>query len=59
MNCDILCMYSCVHSFYTVYGLTGIVGLFLNSVSCLKFLMMDGHEYIDISIIGVLYILHV
>ena len=59
MNCDILCMYSCVHSFYTVYGLTRIVGLFLNSVSCLKFLMMGGHGYIDISIKGVFYILHV
>lgn len=59
MNCDVLCMYSCVHSFYTVYGLTGIVSLFLNSVSCLKLLMMDGQEYIDISIKGVLCILHV
>lgn len=59
MNYDILCLYSCVHSFYTVYGLTGNVGLFLNSVSCLKFLMMDRHGYIDISIKGVFCILHV
>lgn len=59
VKCDILSVYSCVHSFYTVYGLTGNVGLFLNSVSCLKFLMMDRHGYIDVSIKGVFCILHV
>lgn len=45
MNCNMLRMFFRVHSFYTLYRMAGIAGLFLTFVSCLK-VLDDGRKWI-------------